>query len=433
MALTDLTIIRRSLTSRLFSTLTTVATVAVAVALLLVLLSMRDAGRRAFDRGSGNAHMVVAAGGMDPLTVVLNTVFYAQPPRNALDLAQQQRLLKEPPPGQPPLEVLLKWAIRTQQGDSYRGLPVLATEPEFFTLFEPTPGEPWRFAQGRAFERPFEVVVGAHAAREAALAPGDTIFLTHGVPGPRNQNQPAPHEHREYQYTIVGVLEPTGSAHDRALFTDLPSSWVLHAHDRRKRDNPGVSLTTVDDITDADRLVTAIYLHVVTPASIPVAFNRLRMNPAVTVAQPKQEIDKLFRIVGSIDQILLAMAGAVLVSSGIAIMLALYNSMEQRRRQIAVLRVLGCSRPRVFGLILTESAILGALGAAAGLALSLAGTALVSDVMRTRLGLFIDPVYEPRWTLGVGLGATLLAALAGLVPGVMAYRTSVAKNLRPMG
>src|SRR5690606_22715403 len=98
---------------------------------------------------------------------------------------------------------------------------------------------------------------------------------------------------------------------------------------------------------------------------------------------------KLLSIVSNIDQIFLAIAAVVLLSSGIAIMLALYNSMEQRRRQIAVLRVLGAGRWRVFGLVLTESAIIGLLGALAGIALSLAGVQVVAGIMRQRLGVFI--------------------------------------------
>src|SRR5213079_2275756 len=122
--------------------------------------------------------------------------------------------------------------------------------------------------------------------------------------------------------------------------------------------------TTVADVTDADRKVTGIYLRAVTRGAtsnasviVPVLASEFRRDGNLTVADPAQEINRLFDIVSNIDQILLAMAGVVMVSSGIAIMLALYNSMEQRRRQIAILRVLGCSRPRIFGLIITESAL----------------------------------------------------------------------------
>ncbi|MEC9373216.1 MAG: ABC transporter permease, partial [Planctomycetota bacterium] len=248
------------------------------------------------------------------------------------------------------------------------------------------------------------------------------------------------HFHTEYAFEIVGVLEPTGSAHDRALFTDLTSAWILHAHDRRElAEGHGVSTTTEADLLDEDRKITGVYVRVMTrpgseaSAAIQPVFDQMRRDRSITVASPTDQVLRLFEIVSNVDQVLLAMAGAVMIASGIAIMLALYNSMEQRRRQIGVLRVLGASRPRIFGLVLTESALLGMLGAALGVALAAAAAALVAEAMQARLGIAIEPGMDPALVLAVVVAAIALAALAGLVPAVMAYRTSVARALRPLG
>ena len=116
-------------------------------------------------------------------------------------------------------------------------------------------------------------------------------------------------------------------------------------------------------------------------------------NPPLTVASPVTEINKLFIIVGSVDQIFVAMAVVVMVSSGIGILLSLYNSMSERRRQIAVLRVLGCPQIRIFGLVITESAVIGAIGAVGGLAISVAGCWLVAGILKDRLGLVVQPAF----------------------------------------
>ncbi|MBX3358084.1 MAG: ABC transporter permease [Phycisphaeraceae bacterium] len=431
--MTDFTIILRSLTSRLFSTLTTVITVAVAVGLMLVLLSMRDSGRRAFERGSGSMHLIVSRDA-SPMVSVLNGVFYANPPPRSIDWAKYNQIAGGFP---------LDFAVPIQQGDSYRGYPVLATTREFFTLFRPDEAEPWSFAHGRAFDKPFEVVVGSQVARATGLRVGDTILLSHGIAQSRDLGSGSdamkPHVHSDYKYTVVGVLDPTGSAHDRALFTDLNSTWIIHAHDRRLREDPRAGPTTIDDLADSDRQITGIYLRAQTrpgsnvSAVLPQVFDALRRDTSIVVASPRQQIDSLFKIIGNIDQILLAMAAVVMVSSAISIMLALYNSMDQRRRQIAVLRVLGCTRFRIFGLVVTESVLIGLLGSAAGLALCFVGVRLVAGVMKERLGLVIDPILDPRTAIAVLAGAVLLAALAGIVPAITAYRTSVARNLRPIG
>jgi putative ABC transport system permease protein len=435
------------MTSRLFSTVTTVVTVAVAVALLLVLLTMRDSARRAFSRGSGNMHFVISAE-PDPLTVVLNNIFYARPPRNPMMWKDFEALVARLPiaGGGPGFED--GFAIPIQHGDSYRGFPVLATTPEFFSRFEPVPGKSWAFRAGRAFAGDFEVVAGALAADGAGLRIGGEVELTHGAP---SSGSPGGHVHDEFHFKVVGVLEPSGTAHDRALFISLQSAWIVHAQDRLEAEHAAGDdhghgeegeeehLATAADLTEGDRKITGAYLRVMTRTGSNISsamqgvFNQLRGERGFTVAQPADELRRLFAIVSNFEQILVVIAGVVMVSSGIAIMVALYNSMEQRRRQIAVLRVLGASRARIFGLILTESALLGILGAGAGIALALVGGWAVAAIARRRLGLVLEPWPAPDWLLATAMAAVLLAALAGIIPAVMAYRTSVARNLRPIG
>ncbi len=459
MALTDFTIIRRSMTSRMFSTVTTIITVAVATGLMLVLLSMRDSGRRAFERGSGNMHMLISRDS-SPLTGILNGIFYASTPRRAIEWAKYKEIEKAYP---------LEFAVPIQLGDSYQGdFRVLATVPEFFSQFKPDPDLPWALAEGRFLQNDFEVVLGAAAAKGTKLKVGDRLYITHGIgksregsledeAGPRaghdgtDETDEKPghgvhggdaggHVHADFIYKVVGVLKPTGSAHDCALFTTLTSSWIVHAHERREQASGGhVDSTTAADLLESDRLITGIYVRVITrpgssmSAVIQQVFDQLRRDQSITVASPRQEISRLFAIVSNIDQLFLAMAAVVMASSGIAVMLALYNSMEQRRRQIAVLRVLGCSQRRLFGLVVTESATIGLIGAIAGLALCLAGSYVVAAVMKQRLGLVIEPALDPGWTLGVILSTIALAAAAGLIPAIMAYRTPVATNLKPIG
>ena len=423
MAITDFTMIRRSLRARLFSTVTTVAMVAISVALLLVLLSMRDAGKQAFARGSGNMDLLISRDA-SPLVAVLNGVFYANSPRNPIEWSKYEEIAQSHP---------WAFALPVQHGDSYRGLPVTATVREFFFYFEPNRGDEWVIAAGDDyFEGPFEVVVGADAARRAQIGVGDQIYLTHGVAEDG-------HVHKDYAYTVVSVLAPTGSAHDRAIFANLEGAWVVHAQDRRVLEFGEGTTTTVGDLVEADMLITGIYAKVHTregravTAALQGTFDTLRRDTTITVANPANQIKKLFSIVSNIDQVFLGMAVVVMVSSGIAIMLALYNSMEQRRRQIATLRVLGCSKGRIFSLVITESAVIGVLGAVAGIGVSAIGGLVVAAIMKDKMGIEIDAGIDGRWILVVVAGTVALASVAGIVPAVGAYRTSVARSLRPLG
>jgi putative ABC transport system permease protein len=418
----DLAIVLRSLQTRLFQTLVTAATVAIGVGLLLTLLSMRESGRDVFKRGSGNVDLLVTA---EPgaLVSVLNGLFYAGAPANPIPWSRFVEIRDGYP---------WQWAIPMQQGDNYRGYPVLATTSDFLTRYEPEPGVPWRMAEGRVFESPFEVVVGAEVARATRLGLGDRLTVTHGSGGSREDHG---HSHDEYDYTVVGILEPSGSAHDRALFSDLDSSWVLHAFDRHEREGRHVHVG-VDDLEEVDRAITGILLKVPsrggTSAALPQQFVRLQRE-GFTVAQPAQEIGRLLAIVGNIDGLLVAMAIAVLLASGVGIMLALYSSMDLRRRQVAILRVLGASAGRVFSIVLTESALIGLGGALLGVGLAAAGSAIVASTLVERLGLVVPWSLDARLALIVVLGTTLLASLAGLLPAMLAYRTHVADHLKPIG
>ncbi|MEE2895803.1 MAG: ABC transporter permease [Planctomycetota bacterium] len=448
--MTDFRLVLKSLFGRPTSTAVTVLLIGIAVALLLSMRSLREAGRDSFTRGVGNAHLIVSAES-SPLVTVLNGLFYANPPRAPLAQAKISEIVDGFP-----------WAmaIPTQLGDSFQGHPVVATTPEFITRFEPAPGEPWRLAKGRNFEGPFEVVIGSRVARDTGLDLGSRLHLTHGIGSSREHSHADPgaepgidaigsvghdhvhcdeegHVHDEVVFEVVGVLEPSGTHHDRIVVADLEGGWLVHAFDRRAAEGRPPP-TSVADLEEPDRLVTGLLLR--TPvragrgsaAIVQQAYDRLRRDPMVTVASPSTQVDNLFGIVADLDAVFLALGVGILVSGSCSVMLALWNSMELRRRQIAVLRVLGCTRMRVLGLVVTESAVIGLLGAAVGFALAIAGGGVAAGVLASRTGVVIEPSVELRGAVIIAAGTVVLACLAGIAPAFKAYRTPVAENLRPL-
>ncbi|MCA9297409.1 MAG: ABC transporter permease, partial [Phycisphaerales bacterium] len=370
----------------------------------------------------------------------------------------------------------LEYAVPVQQGDSYSGFPVLASNEDLWTKFIPyqEPGRTWALKEGAFYTRGFEVVLGADVADQTDLTVGEYIYLTHGI-GRSDVDRRAPkdsatdahdehdghdghdehgdhddhddhdhhahdghdhahdgeHVHQEFPCAVVGILERTGGPQDRVVFTHLDTSWVLHAHDRRHQADPSITRTTIADLTDNDRLITGIYLRVigrqgsVLSAGMQQVFDMLRRDATITVAEPGNQIATLFRIVSNVDDVFIGMAAVVLISSAVDIMLALYNSMAGRRKQIAILRVLGTSKSRIFGLVVTESALIGFLGAVTGVVIGIAGGYVVALLMKSRLGLVIAPTLDPATTLILVIITVLLAALAGVVPAVAAYRTAV--------
>ncbi len=432
MALSGTRVVLRSLMARRFQTVTTTITVAIAVGLLLTILSMRDATRQTLERGAGNMHLVVSA---EPssLVSVLNSVFHAGAPSRAMTWLQVQQLQRDP---------RVAYALPIQQGDSFEDYPVTAVEPDFFEQFSPDAeydperdGEDgrWGVSSGRLIEGRFEAVLGARVAQETGLGVGDELLLTCGLAG-------GGFVHGGFSYKVVGVLELRDTPHDRVVFADLASGWVIHAQDKRDRQVGGkADRVTEDDLSAADRLVTGVYVRGVVregrqaSAAVAELASDLRRNPSLTVASPASEIDALFRFVSRVDRLLIAMAFVVLVSGAVSIMLALYSAGQMRRREIATFRVLGASRGRIVLWVLAEAVILGAAGAVVGVVMSVLGGWAVSVGLKAQLGLVVEPAVSPAAFGVVGIAAVVLAALAGVAPAVLAYRTAVAAHLRPLG
>jgi putative ABC transport system permease protein len=433
--MSDLRIVLRSLRLRLFPTLLTGGMIAVAVALLLTLLSLRESASQAFRRGTGNVHLLVSAD-PSPLVSVLNGMFYANAPANPVQWSKYQEIAESFP---------WEWAIPTQLGDSFRGSPVVATMPEFLEKVQPVSGIPFTMAAGAPFTEAWQAVAGAEAAQRHGLVVGQRIVLTHGMSG----HAGAGHEHANHPVTITGILSPTGALHDTAIFTHLDTSWVLHAEDRlaaegcdghdHDHDHDHEHHVEIADLKDEDRLITGIYLRIPTrpgsdaSASIAPQFDRLRRDTSIMVAQPAQQVSRLMAIIGGIDWIFVAMAAVVLVAGALSVMLAMVSSMDARRRQVAILRVLGATRGRVFGLVLAESAVIGLLGSCAGVAIAVAGSWGVRAALAAEVGLNIGGGVDLRAAVIVAGAATALCAAVGMVPATIAYRTPVARHLRPLG
>jgi len=154
---------------------------------------------------------------------------------------------------------------------------------------------------------------------------------------------------------------------------------------------------------------------------------------SATTTPPVPEVERLLVIIDNMSLLLTGMAGMVMVSGAFSIMLALSNSMEQRKRQFAVLRLLGCSRGRIGSLVLTESAMIGLLGSVVGVAIWLGFSRAAAGLLFNGFGLVVRSRPDVATILMVMMATVALASLAGVVPSIMAGRTLVARTLRASG
>ncbi|HJL46598.1 MAG TPA: ABC transporter permease, partial [Polyangiaceae bacterium LLY-WYZ-15_(1-7)] len=259
-----------------------------------------------------------------------------------------------------------------------------------------------------------EAVLGYDVAASLGVAVGSEIEPTHGVEGG------TVHEH-EHLWTVVGILKPTGTPVDRVVFINLDSFFSIEDH------AAGALLPGTDEAG-----LSSVLVFPRGGVHKAILLGSLNRRPELQVADVSEQLRNLFTIVGSVDVLFLVVAILVVILGILSMLVALYNTMNERRREVAILRALGARRRDVFGAIVGEAALLTALGAAAGLLLGhllvLAARGYIAEVA----GFAPEPFAFLPIEAAVLTLVVLGGALAGLVPAWKAYRTDVAAHLKPL-
>ena len=300
---------------------------AVGVALVCAVLALRHESERALSRDAG-LYDLVAGGKGSPLQLVLSSVYHIDSPTGNLPYADFELFQRDP---------RILWSAPVGLGDNYAGYRIVGTETQFFDLPD-RQGKPFfQFAQGRRFEERFEVVLGSQVAQSTRLEIGDTFFGTHGL-----VEVPGAEVHRDFPYRVCGILAPTGTAQDRAIFGTLASVWEIHeTEDRLHSAIQGSALLEGRQ----ERETTAILIRLKTPGLRLWMADEIRKGTDGIATVPINEILRFQRgIIGPAQKALLAVASAVVGVACLTVLITLHQAAERRRRDIAILRSLGANR-----------------------------------------------------------------------------------------
>ncbi len=402
----------RYLRFRWLVTLLTVVGIALGVALVCAVLALRHESERALSREAG-LYDLVAGGKGSPLQLVLASVYHLDSPTGNLPYADYERLRRD-------RRVL--WAAPIGLGDNYAGYRIVGTEAQFFDLSDRGGHPVFQFSRGRIFEDRFEVVLGSHVATATGLDIGESFFGTHGL-----VDVPGGEVHRDFPYKVSGVLAPTGTAQDRAIFGTLASVWEIHeTEDRLHSAIRGTALLA----DQREREVTAILIRLKTPGLRLWMADEIRKRSDGIAAIPINEILRFQRgVIGPVQRALLAVAAAVIAVACLTVLTTLHQAAERRRRDIAILRSLGAARGEVAALLFTEGLLLTGAGIALGLLLGHGGLAIAAGAIRDATGLLIHPWRMPD-TEAVALGTmALCGAAASLFPAISCYRRTPIDDL----
>jgi putative ABC transport system permease protein len=454
----------RNVRIRLMSSALTSLAIVVATGLYAAILLMVDQTDQRYRGSIDGYRSVVGPKGSSELELVLNTIFNVGTPRELLRLKVYDDLRDPRKLGR---RTQLLYVIPQARGDVFSKyqFAVVGTTDEMWSRFQRgdqslafAEGGPWRFSHEelmalagelaahlsakRTGETPVpsrpklppawrEAVIGSRVARQLGMGVGGEVVPSHGKP-----DEFGFHEHREAACRVVGVLAPTNSPLDSTIFVPLGTYALLADHE------DGVFVVDVppgknpDDarhlpVKAEDLGLTAIIAYPKDHLGAKLLRDELAGRPGAQGAWPQDVIPRFLKQVGSAADAMAVVAWLVLLVAGISISVSIYNTMNERRREIAIMRSLGARRTQIAAIIVGEAALLSFVGAVLGV-LACHLTALgLRTLVEDRTGVWLDwTAFAPRelWLIGA---VTLLGAVAGLLPAVKGSLTQVADNLTP--
>jgi putative ABC transport system permease protein len=319
------------------------------------------------------------------------------------------------------------WLVPLSLGDSHRGFRVLGTNTDYFSHYKYGQQQSLAFAEGRAFSEVYDVVLGAQVARQLGYKLGDSLVLAHGT------GVVALHKHTDKPFTVVGILQPTGTAVDNSLHVSLEAIEAIHLNwqDGTPAGEIPAEIAAQADLTP--QTITAILVGLKNPGSVFTVQQQINQYPdeALLAILPGATLAELWDMLSIVENLLLLITLLVFVAAAFSVMTNLLISLQDRSREFAILRALGARPSYLFALIELEVAALFALAALASLAVLPLALALASPYLLQTYGLIIsiNPLHE-HTLLGLG-GLFSVGLLLGVIPAGVAYRQALALGLSP--
>jgi putative ABC transport system permease protein len=397
----------------------TLIAIALSVALLIGIERVRTDARQSFSKSVSGADLIVGARS-SAVQLMLYAVFRIGDATNNMRWQSFQMLESHPQ---------VAWAVPLSLGDSHRGFPVLGTRQTYFDHFRYGESKALALKDGRRFEGLFDAVIGFDVAERLGYAVGSRIVLNHGA------GAVSLAAHEDKPFTVVGVLERTGTPVDRTVHVSLEAIEAIHLDWQGGAPIPGLSIPAefVRKFDLSPKQITAALVGLKNRAAVFAVQRQVNGHagePLLAVL-PGVALDDLWQIVGVAERTLLAISAMVIAVGLTGLVAVILSGLNERRRELAVLRAVGASPKVIFALLTLEGLFMTVLGALSGLMLLFAATLVLGPFAEARYGVAISlRLVSPAELalLGVVIGVGLVASL---FPGYRAYRMSLADGLTP--
>ncbi|PHN02310.1 ABC transporter permease [Flavilitoribacter nigricans] len=403
------------------------------VSLIMLLNKQLD---QQFARNLEGIDMVIGAKG-SPLQLVLSSIYHLDAPTGNINIGEAKAFLR-------PEHPLINRAIPLSLGDSYRGYRIVGTNHNIIDHYGA------EISEGKIWEAPLEVTIGSRVAEREGLKIGDTFYSTHGL----DINEDLEHDDAG-AFRVVGILQPGGTVIDQLILTAAESIWEVHDHapapvgaapaEEEHDHEAGEEHAEGEEHTEAthaapatdiplhervDKDITAILVNFKARNAMTLNLPRtINENTNLMAANPSYEISKLFDQLGLGEQVLRWLAYIIIGVSFLSIFISLFNSLKDRKYELAIMRTLGASPGKLFLLIIFEGLLLAVLGYILGILLSHVGIEMIGQFVKKadRYG-FTGKTFLPGegWLF---LGALFVGLLAAVIPAWQARQTDIHDTL----
>ena len=406
----------KSVLNRKATAILTILTVAVSVILLLGVERVRTEAKSSFANTISGTDLIVG-GRSGQVNLLLYSVFRIGNATNNIDWKSYQEFSQHK---------AVKWAIPISLGDSHKGFRVMGTNHSYFENYRYGSKQPLTFQQGKEFNELFDVVIGTDVAKKLDYKIGDQIILAHGI------SDVAFSRHDNLPFKIVGILAPTGTPVDKTVHVSLEAIEAIHVG--------WESGANLGHTPDAETLktydfepqqITAMMLGLkskIQTFALQREINNYRQEP-LSAIMPGIALHELWGMMSVAEQALLIVSGFVVVAGLLGMLSSLLTSLQERRREMAILRAMGARPRHVFGLLISEASALTLLGITLGVAVLFALIAVVAPIVQQSYGIniSISAITPHEWKLLMLV--QVAGIIIGFIPAFRAYRQSLSDGM----
>lgn len=362
------------------------------VGIISMLLLVEVQLRSQFDRNIKDIDLVLGAKG-SPLQMILSAVYQIDAPTGNISKAEADRIIKHP---------FIKEGIPLAYGDSYEKYRIVGSTPAYPEHYGV------KIAEGRLWEKSFDAVLGATVAQQKGLKIGDEFYSSHGL-------DDGGEAHGDHAFHVVGILEKGNCVLDQLVLTGMESIWEVHQHEG-------------EEIAEEDKQYTAVLLKKNNPMAI-MALPKLIQDSNMQLALPAIEINRLNQNFGIGMDTIRAIAIVIMLLSFVSVFISLYNSLKERKYELALMRSMGGTRSTLFRLILQEGLLLTLIGFALGVILSRVGLYLLSEMLQEEFNYSLNSLAMlPSEFILLGV-SIFVGILASFLPAIKAVRMDISQTL----